>query len=53
MKGMKKVTIVLQSPFLDRIPSLKTMIVYLAQSGYKIKIISSRCKELLQRLATI
>lgn len=45
MVGMEKVTILLQSPFLDRIPSLKTMIVYLAQRGYKIKIISSRCKE--------
>lgn len=41
MKGMKKITIVLQSPFLDRIPSLKTLIVYLSNKGHNVKVISS------------
>lgn len=35
------ITVVLQSPFLDRIPSLKTMIIYLSQQGHQIKVISS------------
>lgn len=35
------ITVVLQSPFLDKIPSLKTLIVYLSQQGHRIKIISS------------
>lgn len=35
------ITVVLHSPFLDRIPSLKTLIVYLSQQGHNIKVISS------------
>lgn len=35
------ITIVLQSPFLDRIPSLKTLVVYLSKQGHNIKVISS------------
>lgn len=35
------ITVVLQSPFLDRIPSLKTLIVYLSKQGHNIKVISS------------
>lgn len=35
------ITIVLQSPFLDRIPSLKTLVVYLAKQGHNIKVITS------------
>lgn len=41
---MKKITVVLQSPFLDRIPSLKTLLIYLSQKGYNVKVISSRAK---------
>lgn len=36
-----KITVVLKSPFLDRIPSLKTLVVYLSKQGYNIKVISS------------
>lgn len=39
---MGKITILLQSPFLDRIPSLKTLILYLAQKGYQITLISTK-----------
>ena len=35
------ITIVLQSPFLDRIPSLKTLIIYLSKLGHQVKVISS------------
>lgn len=35
------ITVVLNSPFLDRIPSLKTLIVYLSKQGHSIKVISS------------
>lgn len=35
-----KITIVLRSPFLDRIPSLKNLIIFLANKGIKIKVIS-------------
>lgn len=35
------ITVVLQSPFLDKIPSLKTLIVYLSKQGHRIKVISS------------
>ena len=35
------ITVVLQSPFLDRIPSLKTLIIYLSKRGHDIKVISS------------
>lgn len=37
-----KVTVLLRVPFLDRIPSLKTLIVCLAEKGVEIRIISSR-----------
>ncbi len=36
-----KITILLRAPFLDRIPSLKTLVVYLAKKGVEIEIISS------------
>lgn len=38
---MKKVTIVLRSPFLDRIPSLKNMILFLGKKGIKVKLITT------------
>ena len=36
-----KVSIVLRSPFLDKIPSLKNLIIYLAEHGAKVKVIST------------
>ena len=41
MKYEMKITIVLRAPFLDRIPSLKNLIIYLANQGIRIKIIST------------
>lgn len=36
-----KITVLLRVPFLDKIPNLKTLIIYLAQKGHKIEIIST------------
>ena len=36
-----KVTIVLRSPFLDRIPSLKNLVLYLAEHGATVKVMST------------
>lgn len=38
---MGKILLILKMPFLDRIPSLKTLIMSLANSGYKITILTS------------
>lgn len=36
-----KISIVLRSPFLDRIPSLKNLVIYLANKGTRVKVIST------------
>lgn len=36
-----KITVILRSPFLDKIPSLKNLIIYLAENDVTIKIINS------------
>ncbi len=37
----KNIVVLLRSPFLDKIPSLKNLIVFLSQKGYTITIVSS------------
>lgn len=37
-----KITILLRVPFLDKIPNLKTLIIFLANKGYDIEIISTK-----------
>ena len=44
---MKNILLVLREPFLDRIPSLKSLLWFLANKGYKITIITSESKILL------
>ena len=41
---MKNILLVLREPFLDRIPSLKSLLWFLANKGYKITIITSESK---------
>lgn len=41
MKNKKELIILLRVPFLDKIPSLKSLIIYFAKKNYKITIISS------------
>ncbi len=44
---MKKITFLLNSPFLDKIPSLKSLITYLAQQGHDITIITTKDEKYL------
>ena len=37
-----KITVLLRVPFLDKIPNLKTLIIFLANKGYDIEIISTK-----------
>ena len=39
---MKKILVILKEPFLDRIPSLKTLLLYLAENGHHITLITSK-----------
>ena len=41
---MKKILVILKEPFLDRIPSLKTLLFYLADKGHHITLITSKSK---------
>lgn len=42
---MGRILLILRMPFLDRIPSLKTLIMSLADSGYKITILTSESRQ--------
>ncbi|MCM1138979.1 MAG: hypothetical protein NC453_10465 [Muribaculum sp.] len=37
-----KILLILKEPFLDRIPSLKTLVLHLASSGHKITLLTSK-----------
>lgn len=37
-----KVTVLIRVPFLDKIPSLKTLVIYLARKGVRVNIISAK-----------
>lgn len=39
---MKQILVILKEPFLDRIPSLKTLLLFLAENGNHITLITSK-----------
>ena len=42
---MKRILLILKEPFLDRIPSLKTLVMYLGRQGFQITILTSESKK--------
>ncbi|WP_159434512.1 glycosyltransferase family protein [Bacteroides ndongoniae] len=44
-RKIKSILLILKEPFLDRIPSLKTLIMFLAENGIQVSIITSESKK--------
>ena len=42
---IRRILLILKEPFLDRIPSLKTLVMYLAEHGFQITVLTSESKK--------